>query len=149
MDAQARPPRRSGTGENGNREHIGFSFSKEEERREAQGDTERASGWRGLCCTPRPAPLLDDPAWVNVACITISRLGTWKARPSLRLQGHSSWGMTLLPLFVPLWPGTVSGNRLIWGLPTLGLQLCRGSWTARCSRNLFQMPVCDKSLQTE
>lgn len=24
----------------------------------------------------RPAPLLDDPAWVNVACITISRLGT-------------------------------------------------------------------------
>lgn len=67
-------PRRSGTGENGNCEHIGFN--KEEGRREAEGDTERASGWRGLCRTPRPAPLLDDPAWVNVACITISRLGT-------------------------------------------------------------------------
>lgn len=69
-------PKRSGTGENGHCEHIGFSFSKEEGRREALGDTERAPGWRGLCRTPRPAPLLDDPAWVNVAFIAISRLGT-------------------------------------------------------------------------
>lgn len=87
-------PQRCGTGENGNCEHIGFSFSKEEGRREAQGDTERASGWRGLCHAPRPAPLLDDPAWVNAAFTTISRLGTWKARASLsKAAGHSRAGM--------------------------------------------------------
>lgn len=68
-------PERSGAGENGNYEHTGFSFSSVGKKGGTGGH--RKGFWvEGSLLSSTTSSLLDDPARVNTAFITISRLGT-------------------------------------------------------------------------